>query len=171
MVILAGDPGHGEMKAVAGVLEDPESTLVVEGVEDVSKLIFERPVTLIAQTTFEQGTYQKIVEFLSRISADLMVHQTICPATARRQKSLRELAEKTDAIIVVGGRTSANTHRLYEIALQCGVATWHIETADELGPFICKYRSLGISAGASTPQSEIDRVAQRAGELRGEKIF
>lgn len=169
-VVLAGDAGHGEMEAVAGALDDPESAPVVATADEVLRLKIDGPVSLIAQTTFEEGRLRDILKALSGKTDDLSVHHTICSATEARQSALRDLAQACDAIIVVGGRNSANTRRLWELAREYGLPAWHIESAKELDSGIRRYPRLGISAGASTPQSAIDEVARRAEELRGEEI-
>jgi 4-hydroxy-3-methylbut-2-enyl diphosphate reductase len=88
----------------------------------------------------------------------LEVHETSCPATERRQQSLVDLAQKVEAIVVVGGKESANTRWLHQVAVATGLPAWHVEGAADLPPGIGQFRTVGISAGASTPESLIAEV-------------
>lgn len=157
-VFLAGDKNHGEIAGIAGYA--PGCT-VLENRDDVERIASwpERAV-LISQTTIKQSEYDAIAEALSGHIPELVVLATICPATLERQKALEELAQRVEAIIVVGGKHSANTVRLFQTARRICPACWHIETPDEIPAEIAHYASVGITAGASTPDEVIDAVEQ-----------
>jgi NagD protein len=85
---------------------------------------------------------------------------TICPAARQRQNSLKKLVDETEAVIVIGGKNSANTKRLYNTAADAGLPCWHIQTKDELPPEVFNYSIIGITAGASTPDWIIEEVEE-----------
>jgi 4-hydroxy-3-methylbut-2-enyl diphosphate reductase len=115
---------------------------------------------LIGQTTIESEEYGAIGEEIRRFFPDLEIMNTICGATLERQKALRELCPKVDAVIIAGGRDSANTRRLLSIALELGKPAWLVESADDIPPEIKTYKTVGLSAGASTPESLIDEIEE-----------
>jgi 4-hydroxy-3-methylbut-2-enyl diphosphate reductase len=122
---------------------------------------------LIAQTTLSEDEYALIAEAITETFPDLEIHSTICGATRERQDALRELCIRCDAIVIAGGKESANTRRLLAIARQCGKPAWLIETAADLPPELKEYQTLGLSAGASTPDGVIEEIF--AVLTRGEK--
>ena len=157
-VAIAGDRSHGE---VAGIVGHAPGAVVVENAEEAKALAetwVAKPIALIAQTTIKKSEYDAIVAQFERSSPSFLSVETLCPATADRQKSLAELAEKVDALIIVGGRNSANTQRLFMAAKESGKPAWHIETGKELPEEIFSFKKIGLSAGASTPDSVIDEV-------------
>jgi 4-hydroxy-3-methylbut-2-enyl diphosphate reductase len=114
---------------------------------------------LIAQTTFSEDEYVRIAEAVKKSFPGLEVKDTICGATRERQDALRKLCAEVDAVIVAGGRESANTRRLLAIAGQCGKPCWLAETAADLPPELGRYGSAGLCAGASTPDNVIEEIA------------
>ncbi len=157
-VAIAGDRSHGE---VAGILGYAPGAVVVENAAEAEALAqawVARPVALIAQTTIKKSEYDAIASRFEKLSPSFLAFETLCPATADRQKALAELAGKVDALIVVGGKNSANTQRLFMAAKESGKPAWHIETAAELPPEIFAFGKVGLSAGASTPDSAVDEV-------------
>jgi len=159
-VVIAGDRSHGE---VTGILGHAPGAIVVETAEEAENLAkawFGRQVALIAQTTIKRSEYQAIADALKAGIARFQEVDTVCPATAERQQALEELAGKVSAIVVVGGKNSANTQRLFMSAKASGKPSWHIETAEELSGEIFSYDTVGLTAGASTPDSMVDAVAR-----------
>ena len=154
-VIVVGDRNHGEVQAVAGCARD---TVVIQEPADISAL---RACTVIAQTTIKQEEYDRIVSLLKEKFPDTRfeTHQTICPATGERQEALRLLLDECDAIVVIGGRSSANTVRLAHTARLAGKPVWQIESESDVLPEMTAFKTVGITAGASTPQHVIDGVA------------
>jgi 4-hydroxy-3-methylbut-2-en-1-yl diphosphate reductase len=118
----------------------------------------EGPVAVIAQTTIKQEEYAAICEALARRFPVLEVVDSICPATEERQAALAALAAETDAVVVVGGRNSANTTRLLGTARGLGKPAWHVETAAELPRELLDFARVGLTAGASTPERLVDEI-------------
>lgn len=158
-LVIAGDPSHPEVKGIIGwasgraeVIDSPESAKELQ-------LSEKEEIVLAAQTTFHARKFENIVEILRERGYDNLVMNTVCSATDERQTEARKLACQVDAMIVVGGRHSSNTRKLYEICKEnCG-NTYLIETLDDLDlkpfqSFLC----VGITAGASTPNSIIEEV-------------
>jgi 4-hydroxy-3-methylbut-2-en-1-yl diphosphate reductase len=154
-IVLVGDPGHGEVKAVAAYAE---TTQVVSSPEEAEALSLDGPTMVIAQTTVTADEYRRIVEMIEKKDIELELIDSICTATKERQQALRELAERVDAIVIIGGFDSSNTKRLHQLALSFGKPSWHIELPQQLPPEVKNYRTIGISAGASTPDRIIDEV-------------
>jgi 4-hydroxy-3-methylbut-2-enyl diphosphate reductase len=163
-VVIAGDAGHGEVTGIAGYAP---GAAVVGGPDEARALELHGPVALIAQTTIKREEYEAIRDALAERFPDLEVVDSICPCTGERLAALEDLAAEVDAIVVVGGRNSANTARLYSSALTLGKAAWLVETAAELPPEAFAYERVGLTAGASTPESLIDEV--EASLYRGDR--
>ena len=161
-LFLAGEADHGEIIGIAGhapgclVVSSPEEARAAAA--SLSSSVPEAKTALIGQTTIKTSEYRAIADAISVFFPDLEVFDGICPATTDRQKALSELCELTDAIVVVGGRNSANTKRLFVSAVEFGKPAWHIECAAELPKEIGRYQRIGLTAGASTPDSVIDEV-------------
>jgi 4-hydroxy-3-methylbut-2-enyl diphosphate reductase len=155
---IAGDRSHGE---VTGILGYAPGAVVVQNAEEAAALAKEwerKPVALIAQTTIKKSEYDAIKAQFEAHCPSFLAFDTLCPATAERQRALKQMAEKVDALVVVGGKNSANTQRLFMAAKETGKPAWHIETAAELPEEIFGYASVGLTAGASTPDSMVDDV-------------
>jgi (E)-4-hydroxy-3-methyl-but-2-enyl pyrophosphate reductase (IPP and DMAPP forming) len=174
-VVIAGDRGHGEVTGIAGYAIGPDgasAAVVVGGPEEAQTAQLppgtkrraqggesggEPKVALIAQTTIKREEYEAIREALQRRFPRLEAVDSICPCTDERLAALAELAARVEAVVVVGGRNSANTARLYASAAALRPA-WLVETAEELPPEIFGFAAVGLTAGASTPDSLIDSV-------------
>lgn len=157
-VILAGDRHHGEIAGIAGYAPD---CIVLETREDAARLpSYPVKAVLISQTTIKQDEYDAIAKELSTHISDLTVLNTICPATLERQEALERLCAQVEGVIVVGGKNSANTCRLYNTALRLAGRAWLIETPGELPADVRSLSCIGITAGASTPDDVIDAVEQ-----------
>jgi len=161
-VVIAGDAGHGEVTGIAGYAP---GAVVVGNPEEARAVEPRGPLALIAQTTISREEYDAIRDALAERFPGLEVVDSICPCTKERLDALRDLAAEVDAIVVVGGRNSANTARLHSSALALGKAAWLVETAAELPPEAFACSRVGLTAGASTPESLIDEV--QAALLRG----
>lgn len=160
-VVIVGDPRHPEILSLQSFA--PGSHQVIASVEEVASIPAVPKAIVIAQTTFHEKQYETIAEAVSARISDCLVVRSICKATSNRQDEVERLAAEVDAMVVVGGRDSANTRRLAEIAEARGVRTVHIETADELVPgFFTAVATVGVTAGASTPswvtRAVIDRL-------------
>lgn len=156
--VIVGEKNHPEVKSIlkwAG-----ETAICIESIRDISEVPQQERYGVIIQTTFELQKFEKILAALQKERpGEYRVERTICLATSQRQQAALELAETSDAVIVIGGRNSANTRHLYElVAERCPVA-YHIETAAELQAEMFRdCHKIGITAGASTP----DRLIKEA---------
>ena len=162
-VILAGDKNHGELIGIKGyVLSVPNGQCItVQTAVEAKALQYDgAPTILIAQTTITREEYRAIAEILRKKIPDLTVLETICPATDERQEALLELAKEVDAILVIGGSNSANTRRLLQTALDSGKPAWLAESSCDIPQEIYRYRTIGLAAGASIPDSSIDAIEQ-----------
>jgi 4-hydroxy-3-methylbut-2-enyl diphosphate reductase len=154
-VLIVGDAGHREVIGIRGYA----SASSVIATEEEARTVDVPPVsTVVGQTTFRRIEYEAICRILRERSPGIEVLDTSCSATETRQESLIELARGVDALLVIGGRQSANTKWLFRAALQTGKPSWHIEGSGEIPADISRYLSVGISAGASTPDFVIDEV-------------
>jgi 4-hydroxy-3-methylbut-2-enyl diphosphate reductase len=158
-VFLAGEAHHGELAGIRGyapgciVVADPD-----EAAGAAERLFREEPgvrTALIGQTTISPDEYRAIGEAVKSFFPGIEIIDTICGATRDRQDALRELCAKVDALIVAGGRESANTRRLFAIARASGKPAWLVENAGEVPAEIGSYARAGLSAGASTPDGVI----------------
>ena len=164
-VIIIGEPEHPE---VTGLISygSPQNTLVVSSAKELPDEFFtsRKPsrIALLAQTTQSQQLYNEIAAALLTIKGELRCFNTICTATSNRQSEALQLAEECDCMIIIGGRNSANTNRLYELSRGKQTDSYHIETVEELNPdWFAEKQTIGISAGASTPQWLIDEVVRK----------
>jgi len=154
-IIIVGDKKHGEVQAVSGCAKNYS---VVFTEEDVLPLSLPDRTLVIAQTTFSTEKYDRICHALAEKNSNIKIIKSICPATLQRQLSLKNLIAKVDAVVVIGGKNSANTRRLFIRAQNSGKPSWHVEDADDLPAEIIKYKRIGITAGASTPNWIIDDI-------------
>lgn len=157
-VIIAGDRNHGEVTSIIGFAEEHfVQTFVVQDVDEACKLSVPEKSILIAQTTFSPEEFKKITAVLQSKNDKIVVFNSICSATLERQNALKDLAGQVDGILVIGGRNSANTRRLYETAASiCHAAL--IENETQIPPEFYDMEAVGITAGASTPDEVIDKT-------------
>lgn len=168
-VVIFGDKGHAEVEGLMGFAGD--RGIVVESTDELDTLQLGEKVCILSQTTKDKKRFEKIAAYLLQKKPDAVVLDTICDATSERQEELRELADEVDAIVIVGGKNSGNTRRLYEIAHFTGKKAFYIETADELDPSdFDGIETVGVTAGASTPHWITDRVVEKL-EMMGEHHF
>lgn len=162
-IIFTGDKNHGEVKSIEGyadknfiLLQNSAETDFFAGVAPSGK-----KVLLISQTTFSTKEFSKITNILKAKYSDLEVQNTICPATQERQEALMELCSKVEGVLVIGGKKSANTNRLYQIAQDNCKKAAFIQTAEDIPDDFYTLNSVGLTAGASTPDELIDEVESR----------
>lgn len=158
--VIVGDADHAEVIGLLGYAEGRGH--VINRPEQVDELpgSWEK-VLLVAQTTQNEEVFEEIrARFLQRYPHAL-VKNTICDSTQQRQAEVRQMCRQVAAMVVVGGYHSGNTLRLADVARECGVPTYHIETEAELNrQDMARYASVGVSAGASTPNWIIRNVVQ-----------
>lgn len=159
-IVITGDEGHAEVIGLMGYAG--ETGILIDSVEEVDSLPDCDKICLVSQTTFDRTLFDEIAERIKQrySNADVVIKKTICSATDQRQKETESLARQVDALIVVGGKNSANTQRLALIATRCGTPTQHAETEEEIDwDKISKCKVIGITAGASTPNWMIKKIA------------
>jgi (E)-4-hydroxy-3-methyl-but-2-enyl pyrophosphate reductase len=159
-VVVVGEKKHPEVQSILGYAG--EGSVVVERPEDIDQLKLQGRLGVVAQTTQSYGNFSEIVLRLLRLSNELKVFNTICSSTKERQDATRVLASRVDVMIVVGGRNSANTSRLVSLSREAGKPTYHVEVVDEIqSEWLKGARTVGVTAGASTPGWVIDAVLER----------
>ena len=156
LVVILGERDHPEVVGLQG-FAGPEA-VVVEGADGLRPaLVRGRRVGVVVQTTQSREHLAEVVAALAPLARETLVFNTICDATEKRQTAACELAGQVDAVVVVGGRNSANTARLAQLCREIEPRTFHIETAAELRPgWVRGCRRIGVTAGASTPEDEIE---------------
>jgi 4-hydroxy-3-methylbut-2-enyl diphosphate reductase len=160
MVVIAGDRRHPEVKSVLSYLDN-------DGIVFDSLCSFEaKKIGVVSQTTLDQETLSDVVRVLAARAEELRVYNTICESTHTRRREAVELAGVSEAMLIVGGRNSSNTTKLFESVRRVQPCAYHIETADEIRPeWFARLHRIGIAGGASTPDEIIDRVERRVKNL------
>lgn len=178
VIFFAGDKNHGEVIGIEGYAREgaknagkPLHFLLVKDVEELKHSIRElssqkilssdSKIVLLSQTTFSIKMFDNLQAELKSSFPNAEVISSICPATHERQDSLVELCEKVDGIIVIGGKNSANTNRLFATAQKLCKKAVLIETPEEIPSEFFELEKVGITAGASTPDDTIDAVEAR----------
>lgn len=162
-VVLTGDINHGEVIGIAGYAGENFSQ--IQDYEEAERLNIKdgdnKNVILLSQTTYSPKEFEKIENLFKSKFHNLAVMNTICPATNERQEALLELCGLVDGVLVVGGRNSANTKRLYQTAAaNCKIAA-HIQSAADIPQDFFNLKTIGITAGASTPDEIIEDVERK----------
>ncbi|MFH1864337.1 MAG: 4-hydroxy-3-methylbut-2-enyl diphosphate reductase [Candidatus Eisenbacteria bacterium] len=156
-VVVVGEEDHPEVLSITGSLKGRAT--VVDGTAELPELPQAKRYGVVCQTTQPQEHLSSVVQALLSRTREIKVFNTICEATFDRQESALEMARRVDVMLVVGGRNSANTRRLWELCRDAGCDAYHIETADELEPgWFEGKKEVGITGGASTPQWIVDDV-------------
>ena len=158
-VVVIGNSNHPEVLGIIGWAKG--IVTVIENEEEARnfKANLDEKICIVSQTTFNYTKFKDLVEIISKKGYDIIVLNTICNATEERQKEAFELASISDAMIVIGGRNSSNTQKLYGICKKECENTLYIQTLDDLDLNLFKSTSsLGITAGASTPNNIIKEV-------------
>lgn len=162
-VIIVGDEKHPEVLGISGWCRKP--AVVVNSREDAEN-VEEDDLFIVTQTTIREKTLNDVLSVFDRKNKTYQVNNTICSATAKRQKSCEELAADSDLMIVIGGRHSSNTKKLYEISKKNCANSYFVENIDDL-PLkeLKKCNRIGIAAGASTPECTIKEVIARMSDV------
>ncbi|MBU3876682.1 4-hydroxy-3-methylbut-2-enyl diphosphate reductase [Faecalicatena sp. AGMB00832] len=158
-IVIIGNPDHPEVEGIRGWAGD--EVTVVQTPEDAEKFSVEpgKKVCIVSQTTFNYNKFKDLVEILSKKGYDVSVLNTICNATKERQAEARSIAEEVDAMIVIGDKHSSNTQKLFEICQKACKDTYYIQTLDDLDlNQLGSVETVGITAGASTPNNIIEEV-------------
>ena len=158
-IVIIGNAGHPEVEGIMGWSKEPAT--VIESLEEARSFTCEEDaeICVVSQTTFNYNKFQDMVEIFREKGYNVIVVNTICNATEERQTEAKEIAAKVDVMIVIGGKHSSNTRKLYEICMQECANTYFIQTLDDLHLDLPKsVRQVGITAGASTPNNIIEEV-------------
>lgn len=171
-ILIIGNKNHPEVQGIMGCSE--REPYVINSTEEAN--IFCEKVThklcIVAQTTFNYKKFQDLVEIISKKGYDVIVFNTICNATEVRQTEARQIAKNVDAMIVIGGKSSSNTQKLYEISRNECANTYYIQTLVDLDlTSFESVSSVGITAGASTPNNIIKEVHDSMSELSFEQLL
>ena len=175
LVIIIGSVDHPEVQGIVG-WSHADRTVVINCESDVEKLDLNvwKKVCIVAQTTFNYNKFQELVEIIQKKGyysvstvdkdSEIIVHNTICSATKERQEAAKELSAKVDAMLVIGGLSSSNTRKLYEICSENCRNTYFIQTKEDLeNSDFSRFDYVGITAGASTPNNIIEEVQKYVG--------
>ncbi|RGB81948.1 bifunctional 4-hydroxy-3-methylbut-2-enyl diphosphate reductase/30S ribosomal protein S1 [Coprococcus catus] len=171
-IIIIGSADHPEVQAISGWCKEPP--VIIESEEEARKFKTDpdKKLCLVSQTTFNYNKFQLLVEIISKKGYDIRCLNTICNATEERQSEAREIAGRVDAMIVIGGRQSSNTQKLYDICKNECKNTYYIQTLVDLD--LKTFESIGnvgITAGASTPNNIIEEVHTNMSEMGNEQSF
>ena len=170
-IIIIGNKDHPEVVGINGWCNDSATVIETEKEAEEVYLNGEKNVTVVSQTTFERELWKKITKIIKNTCQSAIVFDTICSATNERQKYAADLAKESDVFIVVGGKHSSNTKKLYSIATCLCKHTFLVEDASELPKNILSLgNSFGITAGASTPDRIIKEVLETMVEEKNTNI-
>ncbi len=169
-IVIVGDKNHPEVIGINGWCNN--SAFIINAPdEQIDENLTKKHLCIVAQTTIKKEIFVQIVQFLKKTCKSTLIFDTICNATRDRQEEAVELAKSSDMVLVVGGRESSNTRKLFEISKQYCENTYQIETYEEI-PQKNIFNKIGITAGASTPVSIIEEVVKAMSEnLKNEETF
>ncbi len=173
-VLILGNPNHPEVIGIAGHLKSPLIASTLEEVEAIPKMA---KLGVVCQTTLNLNFFREAISTLASKVKELKVYNTICSATSIRQKEARKLASKVDVMLIIGGKNSSNTTKLYQISKSVNPRSYHIESKEDIKEeWFREAKSIGITAGASTPKWVIDEVVNylstlyKGGNLSGRGV-
>ncbi|MGN1141193.1 MAG: 4-hydroxy-3-methylbut-2-enyl diphosphate reductase [Oliverpabstia sp.] len=158
-IVIIGNNNHPEVEGIKGWCQGPVTVISTEEEAENLAIFDGKKLCIVSQTTFNYNKFKDLVEILEKKRYDRIVLNTICSATEERQLEARQIACEADTMIVIGGRHSSNTQKLYEICRKECKNTYYIQTLVDLDtkPFQC-IGCVGITAGASTPNNIIEEV-------------
>jgi len=164
-IIIFGDVNHPEVKGVKSYSVNQDRTFVILSIDELKNIKLKEKIAIVAQTTRKISEFLILVDYLVKLHKEVRVFNTICNATFENQDAVRELSQKADIMIIIGGKNSSNTKQLYLISKQNCKDSYLIENQDELKKEWFEKKNLcGVSAGASTPewliQNIIDKIKQ-----------
>ncbi len=164
-VVVIGNRTHPEVEGIRGWAGDRVS--IIQTREEAEDFRVEEPagrVCVVAQTTFNYKKFQELVEIIEKKGYDILVLNTICSATRKRQEEAGRIAKSVEAMIVIGDKRSSNTQKLFEICNKECLNTYYIQTLDDLDlNQLGSVETVGITAGASTPNNIIEEVQNNVG--------
>ncbi|MBQ2745641.1 MAG: 4-hydroxy-3-methylbut-2-enyl diphosphate reductase [Lachnospiraceae bacterium] len=157
-IVIIGNETHPEVEGIMGWCVGPVTVINSEEEAKNYRPMEGKKVCLVSQTTYNYNKFHKLVEIIGKIAYNVSIVNTICSATNERQVEARQIASEVDSMIVIGGRSSSNTQKLYEICSEECRNTYYIQTAEDLKNVSLVTGSVGITAGASTPKNIIEEV-------------
>lgn len=159
-IVIIGNSEHPEVEGIKGWAG--KQVIVVQTAEEARQFRLkdaEQRVCVVSQTTFNYNKFKDLVEIISKKGYDIIVLNTICNATKERQEEACEIAKRVDAMVVIGDKRSSNTQKLFEICKNECLNTYYIQTLDDLDMNqLRSVETVGITAGASTPNNIIEEV-------------
>ncbi|WP_370801894.1 4-hydroxy-3-methylbut-2-enyl diphosphate reductase [Eubacterium ventriosum] len=158
-IIIIGNDNHPEVEGIKGWVNG--EVIVINKEEQIEKLSLpeQTKACIVSQTTFNHNNFKYLVEIIRKKGYDITVVNTICNATHVRQVEAQKISSKVDGMIVIGGKNSSNTQKLYDICRNECENTFYVQTVKDLNLHELKsLKSIGITAGASTPKNIIEEV-------------
>jgi len=169
-VIIVGDKEHAEVIGINGFCNN--EAIIINSIEEAKKLPSLKKIFIVSQTTNRQEKFNNIIEIIKQKSNKIEIFNSICNATNLRQKSCEEVAKEADIMIVIGGYHSSNTNKLVEVSKKFCENVFHIETVNDLPLInIKKFNTIGITAGASTPDWIIKEVINKMENMNNEEMI
>lgn len=159
-ILIIGNESHPEVQGIIGWVANGDY-IVVNSKEEAEALSFGKntKICLVAQTTYNFKKFQELVEIITQKGYDIVAVSTICNATEERQTEAAQIAQNVDVMLVIGGKSSSNSQKLFEICKAECDNTYFIQTADDFDPSVLQsIHNIGITAGASTPKKIIEEV-------------
>jgi len=161
-IIVIGDKSHDEVKGIVGQLKT--KAIIIDKLKNIplKKIKSIRKAGVVVQSTQNLDKVQEIINTLRKNISKVEFHNTICKPTRAKQNEVKVMPLKNDVIIIIGSKTSANTKRIYEISKSLNNKSYWVNSSDEIrGNWLAKAKNVGITAGASTPESTIQEVIQK----------
>ncbi len=171
-IVIVGDEKHPEVQGITGWCNN--KPIFIDSIENAEKILLneDKEIVIVSQTTFNGIKFKELVEFFRKKYYNVTVYNTICNATEERQKEARSLASSVDTMIVIGGKNSSNTQKLYDISKKECNNTYYIQTLVDLDLTVIESaKRVGITAGASTPNNIIKEVHDSMSELSFEELL
>ncbi len=163
---MIGDDSHPEVEGILGWCQGSGGASVICDEKEAGECVIPagEKACIVSQTTFDGKKFKELVEIIQKKGYDIVVLNTICNATHERQAEAEKIARQVDAMIVIGGKNSSNTQKLFRICKKECENTCYIQTQEDLDlPKLQSFHSVGITAGASTPNKIIEEVQKNVG--------
>ena len=162
-IVVIGNPEHPEVRGIVGWINGDNYQVIPDEASATDFSVnSDTDICIVSQTTFNHNKFQELVEIIKQKGYHIIVLNTICDATNKRQVEAADIASKVDAMLVIGSKNSSNTQKLYEICKTRCNNTYYIQTADDFQlSDLSSIESVGITAGASTPNNIIEEVQKK----------
>ena len=157
-IVIIGNDKHPEVEGIKGWSKSSVTVINTEEEANSISISDDKNVCIVSQTTFNYKKFHKLVEIIQKKVYNVIIVNTICNATSERQVEAKQIATEAQSMIVIGGKTSSNTQKLYEICKEECKNTYYIQTAKDLETVQLEGEVIGITAGASTPKNIIEEV-------------